>query len=420
MIIDNNLPVTKKVCRLCCSKGLHLIIDGGKQAFSNRFLVSEIEKEDHHLMAFGLCMNCGLVQLIEPAPAHEIRPRFDWITYNEPEEHLDALTDTLLSVADIRNSTIVGAISYKDTSLLERLQKKGVKKSWAILPEQHLGVKGKNIGVETIQERLSAEGTISVLENLAKADVLLVRHILEHSHDLASFFSVLKKLTKPDGYMVLEVPCCDNQMEDYDYTMLWEEHVSYFTPATFKKCMEEMGFSLIHYERVQYPLEDVLIGIVKISFDKSDEKTKSDYDPDIEIRRAKNYGVKFPEFGITINNYLSEFGRKEGNIAILGAGHMACSYLNLLGITRHIDCLLDDNPNKTGLFMPGSKLPIYSPDFLMQNNIKMCLLAVNPVLDEKIIRKFKMFSENNGVFYSVFPGSEYALNNLKPIKNTIE
>ena len=44
---------------------------------------------DLHRLALGQCSVCGLVQLVDPMPAGIVRPQFSWLTYNEPEGHLD-------------------------------------------------------------------------------------------------------------------------------------------------------------------------------------------------------------------------------------------------------------------------------------------------------------------------------------------
>ena len=78
---------------LYCEQTVGRVLDLGPQPVSNRFLRPEEdpEKQYRHPLILGRCEGCSLLQLIDPMPAREVVPRFDWIQYNEPEGHLDTV-----------------------------------------------------------------------------------------------------------------------------------------------------------------------------------------------------------------------------------------------------------------------------------------------------------------------------------------
>ena len=79
----------------------------------------------------------------------------------------------------------------------------------------------------------------------------------------------------------------------------------------------------------------------------------------------------------------------------------------LVKLEDYISFVVDDNPNKLGLFMPKSKIPIVSSKELYNNKISICLLSMNPLHDEKVIFQLKKL-ENNGVqIKSIYPTSQY-------------
>ncbi|MGW8367085.1 MAG: methyltransferase domain-containing protein [Gammaproteobacteria bacterium] len=41
-----------------------------------------------------------------------------------------------------------------------------------------------------------------------QADLLLVRHVLEHAHDPGAFLEALSMLVRPEGYLLFEMPDC--------------------------------------------------------------------------------------------------------------------------------------------------------------------------------------------------------------------
>ena len=83
-----------------------------------------------------------------------------------------------------------------------------------------------------------------------------------------------------------------------------------------------------------------------------------------------------------------------------GTGCRASTLINGLNISNYIDYIVDDQPEKQSLIMPGSRLKIKSSDVL--NNLSgSCFLSVNHENEEKVIEKHKKYIENGGKFYSL-------------------
>ena len=53
--------------------------------------------------------------------------------------------------------------------------------------------------------------------------------------------------------------------------------------------------------------------------------------------------------------------------------------------------------------MPGSKLPIRKSSSLIDENIKLCLMSLNPNVEKKVIKKNKSYLKKGGKFISIFP-----------------
>ena len=81
-----------KDCSACQQPTCAEIINFGDLPICHHFL-KDSETEGTHPAALGQCAFCGLVQMMNPIPPAKLVPRFDWITYNEPEAHLDAVVD---------------------------------------------------------------------------------------------------------------------------------------------------------------------------------------------------------------------------------------------------------------------------------------------------------------------------------------
>ncbi|MEA5523389.1 hypothetical protein, partial [Limnoraphis robusta] len=159
------------------------LADFGLQPVSNRFLEAN-GKDKVPQFPLGLVINkdSGLIHLDKPFPIDELKPRYDWLTCFEPEDHLDNMVETIIKLPGISEDSVFGAYSFKDDSTLRRLEKKGFSNTWRIDPDKDLGVKDKCANVETYQMHLSEDSANKIIETYGKADVIIVRHVIEHSY----------------------------------------------------------------------------------------------------------------------------------------------------------------------------------------------------------------------------------------------
>src|ERR1044071_5918601 len=100
------------ICHSCRQNSVAEVLDCGSQPICNRFLVAATAPEATFPLVIGQCESCGPVQISQPTPAAELRPRFDWISYNEPEGHLDTLVAELAGMPRITRKSAVGAVVF--------------------------------------------------------------------------------------------------------------------------------------------------------------------------------------------------------------------------------------------------------------------------------------------------------------------
>ena len=379
-------------------------MDPGRQPVSNHFLKAREEREETYPIVINQCENCGLIQINDPIPADQLRPPYDWITYNEPEAHLDRLVEIIKGLPGITPESTLCGISFKDDSTLTRFNKSGFTKTRRLRLQDDFNIEIKGAGVETIQACLTPARASKIAEKFGRFDVVIVRHILEHVHDTGEFIEALKILTAKEGYIIFEVPDCSRALETCDYTTIWEEHTLYFTPATFQNSLNLAGLMLKRFECYPYPFENSLVGIVQ-----TNQETKSlPVSQEVlnqEFNRARQFAAQLPKKAKALQKFFQEY-RSQGKIALFGAGHLACTFVSVLGLKNCIDFFIDDNPHKRGLLMPGCHLPIYESAALYRENVSLCLLSLNPLSEEKVLQAHKDWS---GTFFSIFPSSSIAL-----------
>lgn len=391
------------VCRACRGRAVEPLLDLGEQPLCNRFLTDPGAGEVTFPFALGQCGRCGIIQLLAPVPAEELRSRFDWITYREAEGHLDELVDELCKLPGVTAASVVGAVSSKDDSTVARLQKRGFPNTWRIDIEDDLGADSRGAGLETVQLHLHPPKAEAIAQRRGAADLLIARHIVEHAHDPASFVAALRRMVKPNGYIVLELPDCGPALQRGDYTIPWEDHVLYLTADLLRQAAVSWGLRPVSYRLYPYSHENSLVVIARPGATARTGK------PDTSVMEAARalgeaYARAFPAYRRRAAEALAKFRHMQGKIAVFGAGHLSCAWINFLGIRDHLDFVVDDDPHKRGLFMPGSRLPILSSQQLIERGIKMCLLSLSQESEAKVIKNNQTFLDCGGRFASIFPG----------------
>lgn len=400
--------MTAPGCYICETPGLKLVFDAGLQPIGNRFLKSPDAPEASYPLRVVQCGHCGMLQMREPFPAEELLPAYDWVTYSEPEDHLDELADTIRALPGVNPDSLIAGVSFKDDTTLDRLTKRGIASRWRLDLREDLlldWVHGGH-GAETIQAYLTEDAARRVAARRGAADVLLVRHIAEHAYNPKGFFRALAALTKPDGYIVIEVPDCQRALDAGDCTTLWEEHTLYFTSGTFQQSLKMAGLEPVFFRNYVYPFENSLVAILRSATPGPADATVAA----AECLRGAAFARRLEERRAAFQKYLENYRRTNGRIAMFGAGHLAATFLTVMNAPGLIDFVVDDNPNKRGLYMPGSRLPIVGSEALLAaDDIKLCLLGLNPLAEKKVMERQKAFTDRGGVFKSIFPSSAAAL-----------
>ena len=388
-----------KDCVACRQHSCREIINFGELAICHHFL-KDNETEETHSAALGQCQHCGLVQMMSPIPPEKLVPRFEWITYNEPEAHLDAVVQMLEPLPGISHQSVVAGISYNDDSTLRRFRERGFGNTWRPDMATELGIHTPHAGIETVQNRLTKKLATDLRAKHGAPDMVIARMILEHTTNASLFISALRELVSPTGYVVVDVPDCGRAFNLCDYTTVWEDHTVYFVEKTLLTALHNNGFRVVSFECYKGPYENCLVAVATPDSSRQDSIPRSDINRELE--QANTFASEFPHRRALVRRELEQW-RKRGKIALFGAGHQSVMFINLMGIQDLIEFVADDHPHKCGRQMPGSRLPIVPSARLYADNIKFCLSSLGAASEPKVLKKHEQFIRNGGVFASIFP-----------------
>jgi cupin fold WbuC family metalloprotein len=390
-------------CNICPEGEVDKLLEMGSQPVGHKFLPTLETTEIKCPLSLGICPQCGTVQLTDRFLEKDLEPIYSWVKYNEPEGHLNELTQVIKSLPGLKLNSAIAGLSFKDDSLLDRLRKEG------FTEVQTINYPKANLGVETIQKILHPATAQDITSKQGKFDLILARHILEHVYNWQQFMETIRLLLNPGGYVVFEVPDSSPIFINYDYASIWEEHVTYFTETTFKNSLSFFQFSIHQSLTYSSLIENVLVAITQHD-SSSDHQIKPHYPSSDQLssedKQVRNFTSQFLNHKQKIKSYFSKNSKR---IALFGAGHIACSFINLFDLKEDLLCVIDDDPHKQNLYMPGSKLPIKNSTTITKDNLDKVIFALNPELENKIMLKFQDFIDEGGSFHSITPISKISI-----------
>lgn len=393
-------------CSLCNEKKLISLLDLGAHPIAHRFLSDPKENEYVHKIELALCEGCGFIQMVDPIPPEEMYTNYNILTSWKWQPHVPRLVEMIGEAKGITKESTLVEVGCNDGIFLEGLSGAGYKNILGIEPAQDAYQSAKNKGFDVVNKYFCEEFAEKVVREKGQCDFLIIRQVLEHVTDLDGFGKAIQIILKINGYLMVEVPNYEFFMSVPDYSNIWEEHSNYFTYDTLSKYLADHGISVYWKETAVFSGEALIVLGKKV---ENVDEIKRDFNVEKTKELAVSYKNRWPGFKSELHNYLAKKKEEGRKIAIFGAGCRACSIVNFTGIAQYIDIFVDDQAEKQGKYMPGSRIPVLPSAALYSENIDICFLAVNAENDKKVIAKHKEFEDKGGEFIPALPPSDNLL-----------
>lgn len=388
-------------CRLCGDNQMDVLLQFGEHPIAHRFLDRPDQDEYTHHVTLCFCQKCGLTQLNDPIPADLLYANYICLSSWKHQPHIPYLVQLIEEKTTVKKPANILEVGSNDGRFLRFLKDKGYRRLIGIEPACDAQTAAAEIGVKTIPAYFNKQSAENFLTAYGKCDLFISRQMLEHINDLKGFGRDMRSVLSPGAFVLFEVPDFSANFDILDYA-LWEEHINYFTIETLSRFLADAGIKVIHSESIIFSGNSlVVLGEYvgkKLAF--------ADTYLDGLKKKAQRYRNIWPDFRDSLVDFLRSHKEKGGKIAIYGAGARLCSLVNYCNLRPYVEFIVDDQPEKQGKYMPGSRLSILPSSALRENSIDLCLLAVNSECEERVIGKHPDFLERGGVFFSLLPPSE--------------
>jgi hypothetical protein len=185
---------------------------------------------------------------------------------------------------------------------------------------------------------------------------------------------------------VIEVPYVKDMIDGNEFDTIYHEHLCYFSLMALNLLFKRHGLIVEDVEHL--PIHG---GSLRVFISREGKRTSSVIrmlweEAEWGVDGAgfyKDFGVKVRRLRDDLLSLLRELKSRDKNIAAYGASAKGSTLLNYFGIGKEtLDFVVDRSTIKQGLYTPGTHLPIYAPEKLLETMPDYVLLLTWNFADE--------------------------------------
>jgi SAM-dependent methyltransferase len=369
------------------------------------------QMEPFYPLHVRICGNCFLAQVEEYVSAEKIFSDYayfssysdSWVAH--AKRYCEQMTDRF----GLNERSLVVEVASNDGYLLQHF----VALKTPVLgiePAANVAAVAVEKGVPTLVRFFGVNTARELVAQSKRADLLLGNNVLAQVPDVNDFVAGMKLLLAPSGVITIEFPHLMRLMQENQFDTIYHEHFSYFSFVTAEKIFAAHGLTLFDVEELKSHG-----GSLRIFGRHAEDSSKPVTTRVVELRsreesagftRLETYELfaeQVRETKRALLDFLIEAKRAGKHIAGYGAPGKGNTLLNYCGIrTDFLDYTVDRSPYKQGKFLPGTHIPIYSPERIRETKPDYILILPWNLKNE-IMKQNEFIREWGGQFVVPIP-----------------
>ena len=400
-------------CRFCGHAVRHSFVDLGMSPLCQRHITAEQlnHMEPFYPLHAYVCERCFLVQLEEFVAPSDLFSEYAYFSsYSDSwVEHARKYCELMCERFRFGPHSRVVEIASNDGYLLQHFVAKSVP-VLGVEPAANVAEVAIANGIPSVVKFFGTRTARELAAEFGKPDLLLGNNVLAHVPDLNDFVGGMKLLLAEKGVITMEFPHLQRLMEENQFDTIYHEHFSYFSFVTVEKIFGAHGIALFDVEEL--PTHGGSLRIYGRHAEDSSKpvtarvaelRTREEAAGTTRLETYSRFAEQVKETKRKLLEFLIAAKRNGKKIAGYGAPGKGNTLLNYCAIrTDFLDYTVDRNPYKHGRFLPGTHVPIFSPDRIRETKPDFLLILPWNLKDE-IIEQNAFIREWGGKFVVPIP-----------------
>jgi SAM-dependent methyltransferase len=401
-------------CRFCGAPLRRKFVDLGRAPLSNACLTAEQLRlpEPHYPLCAYVCEECLLVQIEEVVSAEQIFGEYLYFSsYSDAWlRHADAYAKRMTDELRLNAQSLVVEVASNDGYLLQYFRQRGVG-VLGVEPAANVAAVAIGKGITTEIAFFGIETACRLAER-GKADLICANNVLAHVPDLNGFVAGFPVLLKTSGIVTVEFPHLQRLIADTQFDTIYHEHFSYFSLLVVDRLFARHGLYVFDVERLPTHGGSLRVHACHVGVNR--QRTARFYAVLAEERAAGLDRIEtyecFGEAVVDAKCALLEFlikARRAGELVVgYGAPAKGNTLLNYCGVGPELLAFtVDRSPHKQGRFLPGSQIPVFSPERILQIRPDYVLILPWNLRDE-IVGQMQAIRDWGGRFVVPIPRAQ--------------
>ncbi len=402
----------------CCFTGaddLELILSLGKQPLSNAYLREDQLDQNEPKFPLDLYVSRSsmLCQIEVVATSEEIFSDYAYFSSFSDFflEHARKHVDNVVERFGLNSDSFVMEVASNDGYLLKNFVAKNIP-CLGIEPAANVAKVAEEGGVPTRVCFWGEESANATVSEYGKADFMLANNVYAHVPTINDFVEGFRCALKPEGVITIEVAHLLKMLENTLFDTIYHEHFFYHSLFVTQKIMEAHGLRVFDVDEIDAHGGSIRFYICHKDAPHADSDNVARV---LEKERAaglmtlepyKAFASRVEGIRDNLLKFLKE-AKAEGKKAVAyGAPAKGNTLLNYCDITPELLAYTADrSPHKQGLYLPGSHLPIRSPEELLADKPDYVVILPWNVKDE-IMTQLASIREWGGKFVVPIPELE--------------
>ena len=372
-------------CRHCHHPLEHIFLDLGFAPPSNAYLnVVDLNKpERYYPLKLFVCERCWLVQTDDYAQADELFSH-DYAYFSSVSkswlEHASQYTDMITKRLGLNKNSYVIEVAANDGYLLKNFVVADIP-CLGIEPTASTAVVAEKLGVPILREFFGQSLAQRLVKETKQADLILGNNVYAHVPDINDFTAGLKTALKAGGTITLEFPHLMRLIEHNQFDTVYHEHFSYLSLYSVSQIFAQAGLRIFDVEELTTHGGSLRI----YGCHEDDDRQSADIVSELlalENSRGMRSLEAYQRFQLRADKvkddlllFLIEQKRAGKRVAGYGAAAKGCTLLSYAGIKLDLlPYVCDAAPSKQGKYLPGTHIPIFSPDELRKQKPDIILI----------------------------------------------
>lgn len=379
-------------CRHCKSSLHKPFLDLGFAPPSNAYLeIDDLQSQEKYFpLKVMVCEACWLVQTLDYTNAEDLFQN-DYAYFSSTSssflDHAAKYCKEMIKKLELSKDSYVIEVASNDGYLLKNFVKKNIP-CLGIEPTDSTANAAEKIGIPVLREFFGEDIANQIIFNNQKADLIIGNNVFAHVPDINDFTKGLAVALKQSGTITLEFPHLMQLLEAKQFDTIYHEHFSYLSLHAVNNIFKAANLRV-------YDVEELVThgGSIRVFGCHSDSNIRESSSVQRLLDKESSKGMitmnpysTFQESAEKIKDtflqFLIDASKSNKTVAGYGAAAKGNTLINFAGVKTGIQYVADAAEAKQNKFLPGSHIPICTPEKMILEPVDYIIIFPWNIADE--------------------------------------